>query len=160
MKSSTSFQTTSSQAILVVGEPKSGKSFADAPDVLAHEYTHRIVNNVLGLSPEGESGAVNESLADTMATAYDTKNWTIGENVIPGGIRSLEDPSRPQDAIQLPVGRRGDTLLVKKTPLPSNIQDYIDTDYDNGGVHINIGILNHVIKCLAITIRFVKNGIL
>jgi len=41
----------------------SGKSYATATDVIAHEYAHRVVNHILGQQGEGEAGAVNESLA-------------------------------------------------------------------------------------------------
>ena len=37
----------------------SGKSYATATDVIAHEYAHRVVNHILGQQGEGEAGAVN-----------------------------------------------------------------------------------------------------
>lgn len=121
------------EALKIGNDERSGKSYANAPDVLAHEYSHRVINNVLGLKATGESGAVNESLADTFAAAMDTDDWTIGEDIVPGGLRSMSDPGRAQDAIETNFGT---------TPLPSHVKDYLYTDADDGGVHINTGIPN------------------
>lgn len=121
------------ELIKVGNDAMTGRSYANADDVIAHEYTHRVVNNILGLRSVGESGAVNESLADTFAAAIDTDDWTIGEDVVPGGMRSMADPGRPQDAIETQFGT---------TPLPAHVDDYIHTRDDKGGVHLNAGIPN------------------
>jgi len=126
-----------SEELIIGSDPKTHVTFAKADDVLAHEYSHRVVNNVLGLEPVGESGAVNESLADTFAAAYDNKNWTIGETVRDGGLRDMAHPDRAQDAIPTDRG------MMRR---PANIRDYLDLpiseDTDMGGVHINVGIPN------------------
>lgn len=151
-------QTRSGREIVVVGSSPTGESFANAPDVLAHEYTHRVVNNIAGLDPIGESGAVNESLADTMAVVYDQRNWTLGEDVMPGGIRDLKNPSRPQDAATIPFATDGYRIFAKKVAAPVHMNNYIDTEEDNGGVHINVGIPNKAAGLIGQTLGRDKMG--
>lgn len=132
-------QTKDGRDVLIIGnDPDTGTSFARANDVLAHEYSHRLLNNLVGLHGHGESGAVNESLADTFAAAIDRDDWTIGEDVTPGGLRSMDNPERAQDAI--PVGRG------RHLRQPGHMNDYLELPehpkFDMGGVHINVGIPN------------------
>lgn len=135
-------KTRDGREVIVIGTAPNGESFAKAKDVLAHEYTHRVVNNIAGLVGVGETGAVNESLADTMAVAFEGRNWTIGEDVKPGGIRSLEDPGNPRFAVPVPVGTDGFRVFMKKVPMPTNVNDFADMEDDHGGVHFNMGIPN------------------
>lgn len=121
--------------VLIIGnDPKTGTSFAMAPDVLAHEYTHRVLDTLVGMGHRGEPATVNESLADTFAAAFDADDWTIGEDVRPGGMRSMDHPDRPQDALRLPDGQ----VITK----PAHVDDFIATSLDRGGAHINMGIPN------------------
>lgn len=77
-------------------------SFTAAPDVLAHEWAHRVVRTIVPtLGRLGEDSAISESLADTFAVAYDTKNWTLGEG-LGVTIRTLDDPHA--DRLEQPGG--------------------------------------------------------
>ncbi len=98
-----------------------GRSFAEAKDVIAHEYSHRIIDRVLKLEPGGETGVMHESLADTFASVIDN-DWTIGEDIAPGGMRDMLNPERFGD--------------------PGHVSQYVRTAKDDGGVHINNGIPN------------------
>ncbi|MBC7662706.1 MAG: M4 family metallopeptidase [Caulobacter sp.] len=92
--------------------------FAMSDDVIGHEFTHRIVEKqAKGIKYEGQSGAVNESLADTMGAAIDKEDWLVGEDVVPGGVRDMRTPT--------------------------TMSGYVDMVGDNGGVHINSAIPNH-----------------
>lgn len=126
----------SDEAMLIGVDKATGTSMAAATDVVAHEYAHRVVDHILGQPGVGEAGVVNESLADTFAAAIDTKDWTIGEAVTPGGFRSMLQPARAQDEIAVGPGQ--------KIPLPDNIVDYLNVSRrtDKGGVHLNVGIPN------------------
>jgi hypothetical protein len=77
-------------------DPRSGRSFNEAPDVIAHEWAHRVIDHItkgqMSTSPMSEDVAVHESLADTFAAAYDTSNWTLGEGT--GSI--IRDMARPE----------------------------------------------------------------
>jgi hypothetical protein len=124
------------EAINIGINPKTGVSYGMAADVIAHEYAHRVVRHILGQPGVGEAGAVNESLADTFAAAIDTRNWTIGEQAKPGGIRSMIDPGRPEDRIKFKDGR--------SISRPDSMDEFLELDRhtDKGGVHLNMGIPN------------------
>ena len=108
--------------IIIVGrDPQTGQSYAAAKDVIAHEYSHRIIDRMLNLEHGGQTGAMNESLADTFASAMDN-DWTIGEDITPGGIRDMMHPERHGD--------------------PGHASQFVRTRQDQGGVHINNGIPN------------------
>lgn len=78
-------------------DPRTGQSFADATDVIAHELGHRIVEHMTGgtfdNSPASEDVAVNESLADTFASLVDDDDWVIGDELAEP-IRDMAHPER------------------------------------------------------------------
>lgn len=108
-------------------------------DVLGHEFTHAVINYVVGngydisLTYQDESGALNESLADIMGSLIEDKSgrgrWLMGEDT-DQALRSLADPSaynQPEHYNNRYVRDPNDT--------PSNANDH-------GGVHRNSGIFN------------------
>ena len=107
---------------------------AGALDVVAHELTHGVTDFTSGLIYQGESGALNESFSDMMAagaeffyqgTAPGNPDYLVGEDVfVPGGIRSMQNPTAYGD--------------------PDHYSVRFTGPEDNGGVHINSGIPNHV----------------
>jgi len=111
-----------------------------ALDVVAHELTHGITDYTSNLLYELESGALNESFSDMMGTAVEffyqppgagplNADYLIAEDVVtPGGIRSMENPAA-----------YGQPDHYSKRAILAN-----DRDHDNGGVHVNSGIPNHV----------------
>lgn len=123
-----------SEKIIMGENGESGLPYAYAGDVVAHEYAHRVISAKVGLEGSGEAGTVGESLADTFAAAIDpNQDWTIGETVKHKGVRSMDEPNRPQDAIETPGG---------KIERPADIRAKIETQQDQGGVHLNVGIPN------------------
>ena len=123
-----------SEKIIMGENGDTGLPYAYAGDVIAHEYAHRVVDHKIGLHGTGEAGTVGESLADTFAAAIDPDpNWTIGETVKHDGVRSMDQPNRPQDAIETPNG------TIER---PADIRAKIETQQDQGGVHLNVGIPN------------------
>jgi thermolysin len=109
-----------------------------ALDIVAHELTHGITDFTSGLIYENEPGALNESFSDMMGTAVEffyqpagsgplQADYLIGEDVVtPGGIRSMANPAAYGQPDH--YSRRLITSL----------------DDDDGGVHTNSGIPNHV----------------
>jgi bacillolysin len=105
-----------------------------ALDIVAHELTHGVTDYSSGLIYRNESGALNEAFSDIMGTAVEfyfqpagsgnlRAEYLIGEDVVtPGGIRSMENP-----------GAYGD---------PDHYSRRFTGTGDNGGVHINSGIVN------------------
>ncbi len=110
-----------------------GDGFASADDVVGHEMTHGVISRNADLLYFGQSGAMNESLADVMGEIVDHRNpgpgdtptsWTIGEDLPIGAIRDLSDPhafGQPQSM----TDRR-----------------YTGVEDDNGGVHTDSGVGN------------------
>jgi Zn-dependent metalloprotease len=123
-----------------------GQQFAPldrALDIAAHELTHGITERTADLLYFDQPGALNEAISDIFAALVDTSNWEIGEAVVTPGtpgdaVRSLADPTR--------YGQ------------PRVWGEYIDTVRDNGGVHRNNGIINHVAYIIATQIGRPKLG--
>ena len=67
-------------------------------DIVAHEFTHGVTDFSSQLASTGEPRSLNEAFSDMMAVSVDfyfrptRANYTMGEEVITGGIRSLSDP--------------------------------------------------------------------
>jgi bacillolysin/thermolysin len=65
-------------------------------DVLAHEFTHAVIDSEVNLDTWGQNGGLHESFSDVMASGVDG-NWQIGEGVYtpktPGdSLRDLKNP--------------------------------------------------------------------
>jgi hypothetical protein len=77
--------------------PVSKVPFSASKDVVAHEYAHWAVAQAFRLPVWSvESMSVQEGLADVFASAVDTDDWTMGEDLYPGtgqADRSMSDPS-------------------------------------------------------------------
>ncbi|MBP6410801.1 MAG: M4 family metallopeptidase [Pseudarcicella sp.] len=126
------------------------KPLAGGLDVAGHEMTHGVVEKSANLEYKGQSGAINESMADIFGALIDKKNdangWKIGEDVVkissfPSG--ALRDLSNPNNG-----GRRlGDSGYQ-----PATMSQYYTGTQDNSGVHINSGIPNFAFYKIATAI--------
>jgi len=120
--------------------------------VIAHELTHGVTQYTANLVYQGQSGALNESVSDVFgalveqyATGQDTAtaSWLIGaglftDEVQGEALRSMKAP-----------GTAYDDDVLGKDPQPASMDDYIDTEEDNGGVHLNSGIPNRAFYLVA-----------
>jgi Zn-dependent metalloprotease len=131
---------------------QSYRAFTDGLDVLAHELTHAVTQfSVLdvggmphGLDYNGESGAMNEACSDIFAAMVDRADWRIGEDIVltgfpSGSMRNMADPTNggaynPADAVN----------SVRQGNQPHHYNNRYTGAEDNGGVHINSGIINHM----------------
>ncbi|CUS04715.2 Extracellular metalloprotease [Candidatus Promineifilum breve] len=119
--------------------------FTIAVDIIGHELAHGVTQHTANLIYQGQSGALNESMSDVFGslvkqrllghTAADA-DWIIGEglftaNVNGTGIRNMKAP-----------GTAYDDPVIGKDPQPGHMRDFVQTQADNGGVHINSGIPN------------------
>jgi hypothetical protein len=126
--------------------------FTRPVDVLGHEFTHAVTEHTAGLRYQGQSGALNESVSDVFAaclkqrllgqTAADA-DWLIGAGIFVAGIhaRALRDMAAPGTAYDDPA--------LGADPQAAQMSDYVETDDDNGGVHINSGIPNRAFQLAA-----------
>ncbi|MFX3623659.1 MAG: M4 family metallopeptidase [Ectobacillus sp.] len=108
-------------------------------DVVAHELSHAVTEHSSNLIYQNESGALNEAFSDifgTLVEYYDNRNpdWEMGEDVYTPGtpgdaLRSMSDPAKYGD--------------------PDHYSKRYTGTQDNGGVHINSGIINKAAYLLA-----------
>jgi Zn-dependent metalloprotease len=113
--------------------------------VIGHELTHGVTQYSAGLEYRGQSGALNESVSDVFGALVEQRtlgqstaeaSWLIGVGIFTDlvegeALRSLKAP-----------GTAYNDDVLGTDPQPAHMRDYIDTDDDNGGVHLNSGIPN------------------
>ncbi len=105
-----------------------GDVYAQALDIVAHEFTHAVTDYEANLDGWYQPGALNESYSDVFASLIDDDDWLLGED-LSSVIRSMEDP----------------TLYGH----PDHMDDYLITVLDKGGVHTNCGIPNKAFHYIA-----------
>lgn len=113
--------------------------------VCAHELGHGVIQFDGPLVYQGQSGALNEHIADAFGAMVhqwkhdetaESADWLIGAEILAEGIngqalRSMKEP-----------GTAYDDELLGKDPQPGHMDAYVETMDDHGGVHINSGIPN------------------
>jgi Zn-dependent metalloprotease len=118
------------------GPSASLRSFSRFLDIIAHELTHGVTEYTSNLVYKDQSGALNESFSDIFGVIianWDPTNpnrdagtwtWTIGAGLGPGGkpLRDVSDPTVTGD--------------------PDHMNDFLNTQDDEGGVHTNSNIHN------------------
>jgi thermolysin len=121
------------------GDGRLFNSFAGSLDVVAHEWTHGVIDFTSRLIYRDEPGALNEAFADIMGAAVefyhfpvgtgrDQADWLIAEDSTlraPGFLRSLNNPS------------------ATGFPDHYSLRRSIGTAVDDGGVHFNMTIATH-----------------
>lgn len=127
------------------GDEKIFTNFAKSLDVIAHELGHGIVQWTANLEYRNQSGALNEHFADVLGsviTQYiekstaDDADWLIGDEIM--GPKLYGESLRCMAA----PGTAFDNDLMGKDPQPDHMKDIYIGPNDNGGVHINSGIMN------------------
>lgn len=116
-------------------------------DVVGHESGHGVIEALGNLEYQGESGALNESIADIFGTClekyFDIRadrslfDWDLGEDFMKGSTRkALRSLSNPKMYDQ-PDTYKG--------------QNWFDTrrQEDQGGVHYNSGVNNYFYYCVS-----------
>jgi Zn-dependent metalloprotease len=143
------------QLVFGDGDGKIFGSFTKPIDVLGHEFTHAVTQYTAGLTYQGQSGALNESVSDcfgscvkqrALAQTADQADWLIGQGIFLPAIqaRALRDMANPGTAYDDPT--------LGKDPQVGNMKDYVNTPDDNGGVHTNSGIPNRAFYLAATVI--------
>lgn len=120
-------------------------------DICAHEMMHGITEQTAGLTYQGESGALNESMSDVFgalveryARGENTNTWRIAEDAYTPGngtgdaFRYLDNPHSAANS-----GFTADDD-------PDHYSERYQGSGDNGGVHVNSGIGNKAFYLLAI----------
>jgi len=121
-------------------------------DIIGHELTHGVISYTCNSDYRGKSGTLNESLADvfgSMVKQYYLKqttadaDWLIGQGLFTArvhgmALRSMKAP-----------GTAYDNPAIGKDRQPSDMQNYVHSEDDWGGVYINSGIPNHAFYIIA-----------
>jgi Zn-dependent metalloprotease len=119
-----------------------------ALDICGHEMTHGITSRTAGLVYSNESGALNESWSDAFGAMVElyaegetTNTWRIGEDVY--------TPATAGDALRyMNTPHSGPNYGYTSNDDPDHYTERYTGTQDNGGVHINSGIPNHVFYLL------------
>ncbi|MDT8324156.1 MAG: M4 family metallopeptidase [Bacteroidota bacterium] len=118
---------------------------AGALDIAAHEMTHGVTEYTAGLEYLNQSGALNEAFSDIFAAMVDRDDWLLGEDVTrvsndfpTGAMRDMRDP------------HNGSSTGAAAWQ-PRHMDEYVSLpeSVDNGGVHVNSGIINHAAYLLS-----------
>lgn len=125
--------------------------FTIAIDVIGHELTHGVTQYTANWVYQDQPGALNESMSDCMGSAIKQDalkqtaaqaDWLIGQGLLKPAygtaLRSMKAPGTAYDNSEL-----------GKDPQPSRMSGYVQTNEDEGGVHINSGIPNHAFYIFA-----------
>ncbi|GAE01974.1 thermolysin metallopeptidase [Clostridium botulinum B str. Osaka05] len=120
------------------GDGKNFTHMSKSLDIVGHEFSHGVTHKESNLKYENESGALNESFSDIMGVAIKGKNFKLGEdswkpNTEEAAIRDMQNPSKRGQPAHMK-----DYRYMPATPMG-----------DNGGVHVNSGIINHAAYLIA-----------
>jgi len=134
------------------GDGEIFRRFTLSVSVIGHELTHGVTQYTAALEYQGQSGALNESVSDvfgalveqyTLDQTAEEASWLIGE-----GLFTEEVEGTALRSMKAP-GTAYDDDILGKDPQPAHLDDYIETDDDNGGVHLNSGIPNRAFYLVA-----------
>ncbi|MCX6268569.1 MAG: M4 family metallopeptidase [Bacteroidetes bacterium] len=126
------------------------KPLAGALDVSAHELGHAYDEASANLEYQNQSGAMNEAFSDIAGSVVERLNWKIGEDVVkPGSFPTgcLRDMSNPHN---------GGSGFGDPGYQPANVSEMYTGTQDNGGVHINSGIINFAFYKYATAVGMAK----
>ncbi len=137
------------------GDGEVFRRFTVSLSVIGHELAHGVTQFTAGLEYEGQSGALNESVSDVFGAMVeqhargqrvDEADWLIGAGLFTDEVqgRALRSMSAP--------GTAYDDDMLGRDPQPAHMDLYVETDDDNGGVHINSGIPNRAFHLAATAI--------
>jgi hypothetical protein len=143
------------QLVFGDGDGRIFDRFTKPVDVLGHEFAHGVTQHTAGLLYQEQPGALNESVSDVFAACMKQRllgqqageaDWLIGAELFLPGVsaRALRDMAAPGSAYDDPV--------LGKDPQVGHLDDYVVTDDDNGGVHLNSGIPNRAFHLAATAI--------
>jgi Zn-dependent metalloprotease len=137
------------------GDGKLFNRFTIDLDIIAHELTHGVTQHDSALEYYGQSGALNEHLSDAfgilvkqwvLGLSASQSDWLIGSGLLASGVHgvAIRSMKAPGTAYNDPV--------LGRDPQPAHMRNYVTAADDNGGVHVNSGILNHAFYLAAVYI--------
>lgn len=135
------------------GDDEVFTGFTGSVSIIGHELSHGVISHTADLEYSGQPGALNEHCADVFGAL--TQQHAAGQNaedadwLIGAGIFTAEVTGRALRSMIEP-GTAYDDDVLGRDPQPAHMDDFVTTDSDNGGVHLNSGIPNRAFA-LAVT---------
>ena len=141
------------QMVFGDGDGEIFTGFTSSVTIIAHELGHGVTEASGGLEYQNQSGALNESISDVFGAlteqhqqgqTADEASWLIGAGIFTAAVegRALRSMTEP--------GTAYDDDVLGKDPQPAHMRDFVVTNGDNGGVHINSGIPNRAFAVAAL----------
>lgn len=126
-----------------------GQRAVSGLDVVAHEFTHGVVDYASSLLYYGESGALHEAWADIFGCAVEARtmgvtDWVGGTVFSENLQRSLADPASREIVPGRPYPAHVDEMVTPDDPLLGEVYAA-----DNGAVHWNCTVVSHAFYLLA-----------
>ena len=128
-------------------------------DVVGHELAHGITEHTSGLRYYSQSGSLNEHYSDVAGICLkqwylkqqpseDEKIWRIGDEIWGPGVNKSEEVKSLRNMLYPGTAYKHER--IGKDKQPAHMDQFVVTEKDNGGVHINSGICNRafVLACL------------
>jgi hypothetical protein len=134
------------------GDDEVFTGFTGSVSIIGHELSHGVISHTADLEYSGQPGALNEHCADVFGAL--TEQHAAGQNaedadwLIGAGIFTAEVTGRALRSMIEP-GTAYDDDVLGKDPQPSHMDDFVTTESDNGGVHLNSGIPNRAFALAA-----------
>jgi Zn-dependent metalloprotease len=143
------------QMIYGDGDGRFFNRFTRPLEVIGHELTHGVTQYTAALVYRGQSGALNEHISDAfgiMVKQYalgltaEQSDWLIGAGLFTRAVKgkAIRSMAAPGTAYDDPI--------LGRDPQPAHMSGYVVTSEDNGGVHVNSGILNRAFHLAAMTV--------
>ncbi|MFF5792755.1 M4 family metallopeptidase [Paeniglutamicibacter sp. NPDC012692] len=140
------------QMVMGDGDGEIFNSFTSSLSVIAHELGHGLLQYTTNFKYHGQSGALNESIADVLGALVEQfvageeaadASWLIGKGLFHPRVnaKALRSMAAPGTAYDDPI--------MGRDPQPAHMDGYIHTKEDSGGVHLNSGIPNHAFYLFA-----------
>jgi Zn-dependent metalloprotease len=138
------------------GDGRIFNRFTSFIDVIGHELTHGVTQFTSALDYEAQSGALNEHFSDVIGSLVKQwklkqtaaqGDWLIGKGLLAPGVKGVALRS-----MKAPGTAYNDPKTLGRDPQPANMSHYVNTNQDNGGVHINSGIPNKAFYNVAIAL--------
>lgn len=137
-------------------------SMVNSLDVIAHELTHGVIQHTANLVYQGQSGALNESIADVFGCmvmqwknypTVEAADWLMGANIIYENSESLDGARRTATCLR---SLKDPSAATNMSPQPGHMKHQLyykgGTAWDHGGVHRNSGVPNFAFYKIAMAL--------
>jgi Zn-dependent metalloprotease len=133
------------------GDGQVFQRMTSSEEMIAAQLSAGIISNETPFQYMGQTGALVQSLGAVFGVLVkqyrlgqnaNEADWTLGaEALVPGSGTALYSLASPGTAYT--------NTQLGTDPQPAHMSGYVETDTDNGGIHINSGIPSRAFYCVA-----------